>query len=128
MNQIVSDDPVVPNNASSLNIDVTFGGRKEMVTSKEFRGGFVNVTFGGAEINLMSADSTVQPMVLEVKVAFGSAEIIVPSHWEVVNEINPTLGSVEDQRMLRTPDASAERRTLILRGSCSFGSIEIKGY
>jgi hypothetical protein len=67
-------------------------------------------------------------MVLDVRVAFGSAEIIVPSHWEVVNEINPTLGSVEDQRMLRTPDASIERRTLILRGSCAFGSIEIKGY
>jgi hypothetical protein len=128
MNQITAGDPVIQNNAGTLNIDVTFGGRKEMVTSKEFRGGTINVTFGGAEINLMSADSTIQPMILDVRVAFGSAEIIVPSHWDVVNEINPTMGSVEDQRMLRTPDASVDRRTLILRGSCAFGSIEIKGY
>lgn len=119
---------LVTNGESLLNIDVTFGGRKEIVTSKEFRGGRVSTTFGGAEINLMQADSTEQPIVLEVRVSFGGVEIIVPSHWEVINEIDPSFGSVEDHRHIRMAEPGTERRTLILRGSCSFGSVEVKSY
>lgn len=113
---------------STLNIDVTFGGRKEIVTSKDFKGGSVSATFAGCEINLMQADSTEQTIVMELKVSFGGVELIVPSHWDVQNEINPALGSVEDHRNFRTPAADQERKTLILRGNCSFGSIEIKSY
>jgi predicted membrane protein len=111
-----------------LNVDVTFGGRKEIVTSKDFRGGNVSTAFAGSEINLMQADSTVQPMELNIKVTFGGVELIVPSHWDVIVEIQPSFGSVEDHRMVRTPVAGEEKRTLILRGSVSFGSVEIKSY
>lgn len=120
---------VVTNNESTLNIDVTFGGRKEIVTSKEFRGGTISSTFGGVEVNMVQADSSVQPMVLDLKVMFGAAELIVPSHWELQNEIEPTMGSVEDHRSMRTSTViSEEKKILILRGTCNFGSIEIKSY
>ena len=111
-----------------LNIDVTFGGRKEIVTSKDFKGGTISATFAGAEVNLMQADSTTQPMTLDVRVAFGGVELIVPSHWEIQNNITPAFGSVEDQRIIRTPNSGEEKKVLALRGSCSFGSIEIKSY
>lgn len=114
--------------ADSINMDISFAGRKEIVTSRSFRGGLVRASFAGAEINLTSADSDIQPMVLEIHANFAGIEIIVPSHWDVQNEINPTMGSVEDHRIVRTHDASVERRMLILRGSCSFGSVEVKSY
>lgn len=120
-------EPVV-NDADTLHVDVTFGGRKEIVTSHSFRGGFVRANFAGAEINLAAADSDVQPVVLEVHASFAGIELIVPAHWEIQNEINPFAGSVEDHRMIRTRDAGTEKKTLILRGSCSFGSVEIKSY
>lgn len=119
---------MVTNGESQLSIENTMGGRKEIVTSKEFRGGQIRTTFGGTEVNLMQADGTVQPIVLDIQVSFGSVELIVPSYWEVINEIRPSMGSVEDHRLIRTPDANAERRTLVLRGACSFGSIEVKSY
>jgi hypothetical protein len=125
MHAITNDAPIV---TDTVNIDVTFGGRKEIVTSRTFRGGVIRATFSGVELNLAGADSDIQPMVLEVHAAFAGVEIIVPSHWELLNEINPTMGSVEDHRMIRTTDAAAEKRTLILRGSCAFGSVEIKSY
>lgn len=118
----------ITNDEQSVNIDVTFGGRKEIITSKEFRGGRVNVTFAGAELNLMQADATIQPMVLDMKVSFGGVELIVPSHWELQNEIEPTFGSVEDHRMMRTSTDAENKKILILRGNCSFGSVEIKSY
>ncbi|MBL7717676.1 MAG: hypothetical protein JNL72_02470 [Flavipsychrobacter sp.] len=118
----------ITNNDAVLNVDVTFGGRKEIITSKDFKGGSVSATFAGAEVNLIQADSLTQPIVLDIRVAFGGVELIVPSHWEVQNNITPAFGSVEDHRVMRTPNAGEERKILSLKGSCTFGSIEIKSY
>jgi predicted membrane protein len=121
---------VVTSNENMLNVDVTFGGRKEIVTSKEFKGGNISATFGGCEINMSQADAVEQPMILNVKVSFGGVELVVPSHWELQNEIEPTFGSVEDHRAMRTTASSISevKKVLILKGNCSFGSIEIKSY
>ena len=74
---------IVTNDVDTLNIDVTFGGRKEIVTSRNFRGGIVRASFAGVEINMTSADSGIQPMMLEVHASFAGIELIVPSHWEI---------------------------------------------
>jgi predicted membrane protein len=121
MNTITNADNV-------LNIDVTFGGRKEIITSKDFKGGSISATFAGAEVNLMQADSLTQPITLDIRVAFGGVELLVPSHWEIQNEIAPAFGSVEDHRVMRTANAGEEKKVLVLKGSCSFGSVEIKSY
>jgi len=112
---------------NTINIDVTFGGRKEFVTSKDFKGGTISTVFGGCEVNLMQADTTEKTMVLDIKVSFGGVELIVPSHWDIQNEVNPAFGSIEDERTIQTATAE-DRKTLIIKGSCSFGSVEIKSY
>ncbi len=119
--------PKFTSEANDLNIEVLFGGRKEIITSKTFKGGHVQATFGGCELNMMQADNA-EPIELDLRITFGGVEIIAPSHWEVQNEIAPTMGSVEDQRSVRTPNPGEERRVLILRGSVTFGSVEIKSY
>ncbi len=116
------------NTNSTLNIDVTFGGKKEVVTTKDFRGGTANVSFAGCEINLAQADFIEQTAVIEFQVSFGGVEMIVPSHWEIQNEINPSFGSVGDERTIQTATTNETKKILILRGNCSFGSIEIKSY
>lgn len=114
--------------ADTLNIDVTFGGRKEIVTSKNFKGGTIKASFGGVELNLVSADGGSEPMVLDLRVNFGGVELLVPPHWDIQNEINPTMGSVEDQRRAYPSGMNDEKHLLILRGTCTFGSVEIKSY
>lgn len=119
----------VTNNDSTLNIDVTFGGHKEIVTSKDFKGGRVSTTFGGTELNLMNADSTETTIPLHFSVSFGGVELVVPSHWQVKNELTTTLGNVEDNRNIHTQSGDVEKViTLVLSGSCNFGNIEIKSY
>lgn len=115
-------------NSDYLNIDATFGGRKEIITSKQFKGVNASTICGGLEINLMQADSTTQPMVLDLRVLFGGVEIIIPSHWEVINEVEVMFGAFEDKRVLRTTSDAANPKTLLLRGSVSFGGIEVKSY
>lgn len=116
------------NTEGDLNIDVTFGGRKEVVTSKDFKGGTISVTFGGTELNLTQADFTTPTVALDFHVSFGGVEMVVPSNWEIQNEISPSFGSVEDQRTIQTSNNNETKKILILRGNCSFGSIEIKSY
>ena len=116
------------NDADSVNIDTSFGSRKEIVTSKSFKGGIVRASFSGVELNLVSAEPGTEPMILEVYASFAGVEIIVPSNWEVQNEIDPMMGNVEDERRIRMYENPTKPQTLILRGSCSFGSVEIKSY
>jgi predicted membrane protein len=121
-----SNRAIVSENAIHTNI--VFGGRKEIITSKDFKGGTVTAVFGGCEINLLQADSLDSQIVLDIRATFGGCEIIVPSHWDVKNEIEPVFGSVEDQRTIRTQEANEGRKTLVLQGSCVFGGIEIKSF
>jgi len=116
------------NSDGALDIDVTFGGKKEMVTSKDFQGGTVSVTFAGCELNLSQADFTAPSVVLDFRVSFGGVEMVVPSHWEIQNEVVPSFGSVEDERVVQSGTSFETKKILILRGNCSFGSIEIKSY
>lgn len=107
-----------------VNLDVSFGDRTSVITSKNFKGGVVSSNFGSAKVNLMQADA-LEPMVLELKVSFASVDILVPAHWDVEFKMDNSFSSVEDKRFLRTvvPD---EKRVLVLKGNCSFGSITVK--
>lgn len=118
----------VTNSESFVNIEALFGGRKEFITSKQFSGCNATAICGGAEINLMQADNTIQPMVIDVRVVFGGIEIIVPSHWEIINEVDVLFGGIEDKRNLRTAPDASDTKQLLLRGSVTFGGLELKSY
>jgi predicted membrane protein len=107
-----------------IHIDITFGERSSVVTSKNFKGGTISNMFSETKLNLMQADSP-EPMVLDVKVSFGSLDILVPSHWDVEFQVANSFASVEDKRYLRVM-APEDKRTLVIKGSCTFGSVSIK--
>jgi len=115
---------MVPRHLNTFSI---FGGRKEIITSRAFAGGRATVLFAGTDINLLNADSTQDRIVLDVAAVFGGIEVVMPSHWELVNEVDSIFGSVEDARTLRTAPGGATK-TLVLRGFCLFGGVEVKGY
>lgn len=116
------------NDQNYVTKDVIFGGSKEIVTSKSFQGGDITAVFGGAELNFMQADMENEMAVMNVRAVFGGCEIIVPSHWDVKNEVTVLLGSVDDQRTLRMTEGNTAKKTLVLRGLCLFGGVEIKSY
>ncbi len=118
----------IVNATDRLVVDVTFGGRKEIVTSRDFKGGTVNVTFGGSEINLTQTDFSAPSIELDCRVVFGAIELVIPANWDIQNEIRPSFGSVEDQRVVVAGPQGETRKKLILTGTCSMGSIEIKSY
>lgn len=109
-----------------IDVQAVFGGVKRNIQSKNFKGGEIVSFMGGAEINFMQADLQ-HPVVLEVNNVFGGTKLIIPSNWDVKNEISAVFGGVEDKRSFtdNTPDPE---KKIYLKGSCVFGGIEVTNY
>jgi len=114
------------NDPEILNINSIFGGIKRFICSKNFKGGSIVTFMGGAEINLMQAD-IIQPIIIEVSNLFGGTKLILPSNWDIKNEVTVVFGGVEDKRNMTalSPDPG---KTVYLKGTCLFGGIELNNY
>jgi predicted membrane protein len=113
-------------NGEYLDVVAVFGGIKKTVQSKNFKGGEIVSFMGGSEINFMHADIQ-QPIELEVNNVFGGTKLIIPSNWDVKNEISAVFGGVEDKRNFNNsiPDSN---KKIVLKGACVFGGIEVTNY
>jgi len=107
-----------------IDVNSTFGNVVKKVVSKKFKGGNINCSFGGTEIDLTQSDIQ-ETIALNLSVTFGGVEIAVPSNWNIKNDISVIFGGVEDKRrqLNNTEDAT---KTLILTGNITCGGLEIK--
>ncbi len=109
-----------------LNSSSIFGGVKKTITSKNFKGGFINCFMGGTEVNLSQADIN-GPVSIEIMQAFGGTKLILPPHWEIRSEAIAIFGGFDDKRPVQ-PGKFDPNKVLILKGTTLFGGIEIKSY
>jgi predicted membrane protein len=109
-----------------LNIVSIFANIKKVILTKNFKGGEIVCIFGGSEINLNNADIQ-EPVYIEAVNVFGGTKLYVPNNWEIKSEVVAIFGGVEDKR--RFPSITVvPDRTLILKGFCMFGGLEIKSF
>ncbi len=117
---------------ANLNVDevidstAVFGGTKANILSKNFRGGEISTFFGGTDINLMQADFQ-NTIVLQSSTAFGGVKILAPAHWNIKSEIVCIFGGIDDKRPM-AKEGTDMSKTLVLKGTCIFGGVEIKSY
>ena len=104
-----------------------FGGVEKIIMTKNFKGAKVSSVFGGHELNFMQADIE-SVAEIDISVAFGGVTLIVPSNWKIQSELNSTFGGVEDNRSPYNEAWQNSEKTLYLKGSCTFGGIEIKSF
>jgi predicted membrane protein len=114
-------------NNDFLNIQSVFSGVQRSVLSKNFQGGKVSCVFGGAEIDLTQADIS-GSVTLKLEAVFGGIKLIVPAHWQVINEIDGIFHGVDDKRRAPAGAYNDVSKTLVLKGSAVFGGIEIRSY
>lgn len=75
-----------------VNSMVAFFGREVVSESQQFGGGSVFAIFGGTEIDLRRARPVPGGAALDVVVAFGGVEIVVPEGWRVEVKGIPLFG------------------------------------
>jgi predicted membrane protein len=119
-----SDEAVDSNN--EFKISSIFSGVKRNIITKNFKRGKIITIFGGAEIDMSQADMT-SPSYINVDVAFGGVEILVPANWTIQNDIQGVFHGVEDKRYNNAVVIDPSK-ILVLKGNCAFGGIEVKSY
>jgi predicted membrane protein len=115
------------NSDDYLNSTSVFAGVKKRYFTKDFKGGKIVCFFGGVELDLSNSE-IVEPITIDISQVFGGTKLIVPAHWQIKSEIVAIAGGVEDKRHQATPELEDSSKTVILRGTCIFGGIDIKSY
>ena len=110
--------------ADELQRSVTMGGLALAVDSQRFRGGALIVTMGEIKADLRRAAMEGEEAALDLSLTMGGVELYVPSNWQVVNDVSPFMGVVEDKTEPR-PDNTGVQRKLVLRGKITMGAVTI---
>ena len=105
-----------------LNETVVFWGSEKKIESEKFKGGEINVAFGGITIDLRDSKVAENGANLHINCAFGSVEILVPKNCRVVSEGTGILGGwdVEIEKRETT------KPVLTITGGVILGGVEIK--
>ncbi|MEO6456008.1 MAG: LiaF domain-containing protein [Ginsengibacter sp.] len=122
----IEDTPGISDPSEHVEINTVFGGIKKNIISKNFKGGEINNFMGGTELNLLQADMQ-HPVILEVHNVFGGTKLIIPSNWDVKNEVTAVFGGIEDKRNMAAGVPQPDK-VIILKGACVFGGIEVTNY
>ncbi len=113
--------------ARTLEEVAVFGGGDRVIRTDDFRGGSVNVIFGGFDIDLREAVMLGDSAVIDVFVCFGGLDLRVPEEWSVINQVTPIFGSSEYKPRPGGPvTAGSARKTLTITGAVIFGGVEVK--
>jgi hypothetical protein len=120
-----------PGGSGTVTLFAVMGETKRAVTDEAFRGGEMTSFMGGCRLDLRQAVMAPgEEATINVFAMMGGHEIWVPSTWNVVSNILPVMGGVDDKRLpaIKDPAASTTeaRPKLLLRGVVFMGGLVIK--
>lgn len=118
-------DSVSGSSDDFINSTALFGGVTKNIVSKNFQGAQISTIFGGTELNLLHADFE-ESATIDITCVFGGVSLIIPAQWKVVSEVTTVFGGIDEKRPAQIDGEF--KKTLILKGSCVFGGIEIANY
>ena len=110
-----------PPAGADLAVAVLFSSSNQRIDNRQFTGGSVSATFGGAEIDLRGAAIAGDAASVNVNTVFGGVKLQIPPDWAVDVRADATFGGIEVKR----PAPESPTATLTVTGSCLFGGIEI---
>jgi hypothetical protein len=99
-----------------------FAERKVNPEDRDYRGGTYAATFGSVIIDLRKAHLP-EDVVIQATALFGGITVYLPDGVRVVTHVTPIFGGVEEKYRSSAPSSG---RTVVIRGTATFGGIEIK--
>ena len=99
-----------------------FGGDTRQLSGQEFTGANITTAFGGCELDFTGFEDARDGSRIHFTVAFGGAEIFVPTSWKIERQgLTCVFGGI-DIKGNPSPDAV---KTVELSGICAFGGIDV---
>jgi len=112
------------NDDGKINYRFVFSGTEQVILDPVFKGGTIEVTIGGMELDLRRTSLAEGKTFLYVNAAFGGVVIMAPETWEIETKSKSIMGAVTDSRR-KLPDLDHTRK-LVIVAKCTLGGIEIK--
>lgn len=109
----------VADDSGNEKIAIFYG--EESRVKGDYTGGSVTAIFGGMELDLRQAKIK-DGAVIDIFTFCGGVSINMPDDVIVKNDVRGILGGSED----KTVSKSSAKKTIILRGECVLGGLEIK--
>lgn len=112
-----------PSETADSHVDVfaAFGGNERRVRAKKFQEGAMTALFGGTKLDLRETELAENARV-QVTVAFGGTEILVPRNCAVSFSGLPLFGGWQD----KTEHPADPTSHLHVTGTIAFGGLEVK--
>jgi hypothetical protein len=107
-----------------LHKQINFSGAQLRVESQAWKGGELNVTIGGVELDLRNARLHPDGAVLDLRVLMGGIDIRVPDTWQVYCEVTPLFGGADDTT--RSTQGSADAPKLRILGTVTLGGVTVR--
>jgi len=101
------------------------GGLALLIDSQQFKGGSLSATMGEIRVDLRRAAIAAEEATLDLSLVMAGVELFVPTSWQVVSDVSPFMGAVEDKTEPR-PDGTGVQKRLVLRGKVTMGAVTIK--
>jgi len=112
------------NSDGKINYKFVFSGAEQVILDPVFKGGNIEATFGGMELDLRRTSLPEGETFLYVKAVFGGVEIKAPDNWLIEIRSESAFGGVADERSkIRDIDYS---KKLIVVANAVFGGITIE--
>ena len=112
------------NNDGKINFRFLFSGTEQVILDPVFKGGTIEATFGGLQLDLRRTSLAEGKTTLYINAVFGGIEIAAPNNWDIEIISKTFAGGVSDTRF-KNLDTDHSRQ-LILIAKCTFGGITIK--
>ena len=109
----------VADDSGNEKIAIFYG--EESRVKGDYTGGSATAIFGGVELDLRQANIK-DGTVIDIFTFCGGVSISLPDDVIVKNEVRGVLGGSED----KTVSKSSAKKTIILRGECVLGGLEVK--
>jgi len=104
-------------------ISVNFGAACRYLHSDCLETAELDCAFGALEVFFDNVQLGPNGAEVNAFCKFGAIDIYIPGHWRVIDEMSTTAGNAEVSRRFQNADADAP--TITLKGSVTFGSVEV---
>lgn len=109
----------------TVNESNIMGGTSKKIFSQNFEGGQMNCIMGGGQIDFSEAGLGTNA-VLNVFLVMGGLELRIPKDWNVIIDVLPIMGGINDQ-ITKFPDNVVNKdKKLFITGNIVMGGVEIK--
>lgn len=116
-----ADPDVKTVDSTDVEVNVKMGSSIRYVKSEDFSTADVDVSMGDAKVYFENVEVK-DDATINVRVSLGNVSLFVPRTWNIVKELNSSMGNISE---FGHPKVNSDSPTVYISGNVSMGNIKI---